>query len=227
LGGMDPDEEIQIEVMVNSDFYLMDPICVTNTVTVNNVSEPDYDSSNNLDSHQVCIIPRSHVFLPLVQKSGEALPDLVGSFVIEPAQGAYSSSDIVTIKAYVTNVGAAPATTYWVDFYINPDPVPTEPNMPWEEVTGEPHYGISWQVWAPIYPGETIELISEPYDATLRPFGYDVEHTVWPDRFPSAASELYLFVDSWNPYTENPPIGVIRESDEENNLYGPIPITVN
>lgn len=228
LKNMEAGEIATISVVVTTDFFLMDEICVENYVEVyDSGPQPDDDLTNNVDTHGVCIYPRYHIFLPLVAGGGPYMPDLVGSFIIEPAKGAYTSADEVVIKAYVTNIGSAPASTYWVDFYIDPDPVPTEPNMPWEEVTGDPHFGISWQVWAPIYPGETIELISEPFDAALQPFGYDVDHTVWPDKFPKGASQLYLFVDSWNPYNPDPPTGVVLESNENNNLYGPIPITVD
>ncbi|MBN1315671.1 MAG: DUF11 domain-containing protein [Anaerolineales bacterium] len=226
LKNMEAGEVATIELVVTTDFYLMDEICVENYVEVyDSGPQPDDDLTNNIDTHGVCIYPRYHTFLPMIS-GGSGLPDLIGSFVIEPAKGAYTTNDLVVIKAYVTNIGSAPATTYWVDFYIDPDPVPTEANMPWEVVTGEPHYGISWQVWAPIYPGETIELISKPFNAWYQPFGYDVAHTVWWDSFAKDSHELYLYVDSWNPYTVEPPIGVVRESNEDNNLYGPIPITI-
>lgn len=95
-----------------------------------------------------------------------------------------------------------------MDFYLNPDPVPTGPGLLWNEACGLfPCYGLTWQVPAGLAPGESVTLTSTPDS-------YDVERSLWTGYFAPGTSDLYLFVDSWNPGS---PVGAVLELDETNN----------
>jgi hypothetical protein len=158
------------------------------------------------------------VFLPIIIKgSASALPDLVASFSLSPDQPSYSSTTPVVITAVVTNVSAAAAGPFWVDFYINPSRVPTV-NDPWNSVCGlSPCYGIAWYVSGGLSPGASVTLRSDCSDPAKYPSEpcYGSQYSVWPGNFAGGSSDLYLYVDSWN---RTVPSGGVEESNEANNL---------
>ena len=146
----------------------------------------------------------STLYLPIVMKA--PLPDLVGSFSLTPDKLTYSAGEPVLITAVITNVGTAAADAFWVDFYINPSRVPAV-NLRWNDICGmTPCYGIAWYVSGGLAPGQSITLTSASY-----PAGY----SIWPGYFAPGTSDLYLYVDMWNPPV---PTGGVLESDETNNL---------
>jgi VCBS repeat-containing protein len=145
------------------------------------------------------------VFLPLFKANG--IPDLIGSFSLSsntPAAG-----EPVTITATITNQGNAPASQFWVDFYINPTNPPTTTNQPWNKSCGAQAcpYGIAWYIADVIAPGQSITITSAPGS-------YVAKNTIWPGYFASGTTDLYLYVDSWNPTMV---IGAVQESNETNN----------
>ena len=100
------------------------------------------------------------------------------------------------------------AGPFWVDFYLNPDPVPTGPNLPWNDACSlVPCYGLTWQVPAGLAPGERVVLTSTPDS-------YDVLRSLWMGYFAPGTTDLYLYVDSWNPGS---PAGAVLELNETNN----------
>jgi hypothetical protein len=156
-------------------------------------------------------------YLPFIIKEPAQvqLPDLVVSELsIIPAQAAYTTSDDVTIKVTVTNTGQTPtASGFWVDLYINPNPVPTHANLPlpWYDTTPQPIcstcFGISWSVEQALAPGESIELFSTSAS-------YEEAFTYWLGWLPAGTHNLYAYADTFN--VDNLP-GVIDEIDENNN----------
>ncbi|MEM8532244.1 MAG: Ig-like domain-containing protein, partial [Chloroflexota bacterium] len=153
------------------------------------------------------------VYLPLIVSVEEpGLPDLTGSF--ELSSQTTTASEPVTITVTITNSGTAPASNFWVDFYINPDTPPTAPNIPWNETCSlEPCYGIAWFIENTVAPGDSITLTSTT-DSYFQP------NTIWPGYFAPGTTDLYLYVDSWNRDTSTgggSPFGAVRESDETNN----------
>ncbi len=151
-------------------------------------------------------VERGFIYLPLVMKN--AGPDLVGSFTLAPDKTDFSAGEPVLITAVVTNVGTAAADAFWVDFYINPSAVPVV-NVRWNDVCGtSPCYGLAWYVSGGLAPGQSVTLTSTPDS-------YAAAYSIWPGYFASGTSDLYLYVDVWNPPV---PTGGVAESDETNNL---------
>jgi hypothetical protein len=146
----------------------------------------------------------SRVYLPLLTNAPK--PDLVGSFSLTPNSLAPNSPVVIAVT--ISNRGTAPASQFWVDFYINPSTPPTGTNQPWNRRCGlTPCYGIAWYVTQTIAPGQSITLTSTPDS-------YYVQNTRWRGQFAQGTSDLYLYVDSWNPTVAT---GAVDEVDETNN----------
>ena len=87
------------------------------------------------------------VYIPLLFNNYQAAPDLVVTEL-------NASSNV--IEVVVTNQGnQATNSGFWVDFYVNPDPVPTHENQTWTDVADK---GIVWGVTVGLAPGETLTL---------------------------------------------------------------------
>lgn len=143
-------------------------------------------------------------FLPLVLKPG-GLPDLVGSFTLNPPGPSFSAGQPVTIDVVVTNQGNAPAEAFWVDIYINPAAPPTV-NQRWNDLCSlSPCYGLAWYVGNGLGRGQSVTLSSTNF-----PAGY----SRWPGTFAPGTSNVYLYVDMWNPGVAS---GGVLESNEANN----------
>ncbi len=146
----------------------------------------------------------NRLFLPIVLKN--PAPDLVGSFSLSPNQASYTSGTPVLITAVVTNTGSAAAGPFWVDFYINPARTPVV-NLRWNDVCGmSPCYGLAWYVSGGLGAGQSVTLTSG---------GAPSDYSIWPGHFASGTTDLYLYVDSWNPTVST---GGVAESNENNNL---------
>ena len=173
---------------------------VTLTVT-------DDDGGVGSDSLAITVRPPSvPVFLPLVTKSGK--PDLVGSFSLKPDKLVFDLEEPVVINVTITNLGDAPTSNFWVDFYINPSRPPVEPNDIWDHLCGmSPCYGIVWFVEDELEPGESVTLQSTPDS-------FRSAYTIWPGYFAPGSTDLYLYVDTWNPGSTS---GLVLEGNEDNN----------
>lgn len=150
-------------------------------------------------------------YLPLIASSTSAplsQPDLVGSFTLTPNKTSFSTGEAVQITATVKNDGTAPASAFWVDLYINPSSAPTTTNQAWNTLCGlNPCYGIAWYVPNGLAPGQSITLTSTAGS-------YAVGSTRWNGSFASGTSDIYLYVDSWNPDVA---FGAVAEASETNN----------
>lgn len=149
------------------------------------------------------------VYLPTVKKeqaTQPGSPDLVAKLNVSTLTP--KAGEPVGISVTITNQGTAPANDFWVDFYINPSAAPTGPNQQWSDLcTLNPCYGIAWYVTQTIEPGQSIILTSEADS-------YYADNTIWNGSFAPGTSDLYVYVDSWNPTVAT---GAIVESDETNN----------
>ncbi|MBN1888095.1 MAG: carboxypeptidase regulatory-like domain-containing protein [Thermoflexales bacterium] len=122
-----------------------------------------------------------------------------------------------TIRLALRNQGGSAAQDFWLIAYINPAAPPTAPNQWWYELCGNASNcnGGSWYVEA-ILPGQTITLTSQDFWPGS---------SWWAGYFTTAGPQtLYTYVDWW----ADPPTGwgSISESDESNNLIGPVTVSV-
>jgi hypothetical protein len=151
------------------------------------------------------------VYLPLVIRDLVRAPDLVVSDLIVSSSG-------VTVT--IENTGNAPVVDeFWVDVYVDPDPVPTSANQIWEYLSDQ---GLVWGVEASALPalgsGRTLVLTSGEGDSYYRP---DLSQVTWPlvDGTP-----VYAQVDSAHAGTT---YGGVLETHEMrggdyNNIAGPV-----
>ncbi len=182
------------------------------------------DGSGGTDTAAVTVtvtaITLYRVYLPGLHRMPEpAMPDLVGSFGLSSANPA--AGQPVTVTVVITNQGPAPAGQFWIDFYINPSTPPTTANVLWNTVCSlTPCYGIAWYVPGTLQPGQSITLNSTPGGfcqgdlAAANPQGYCDDNTIWPGYFASGATDLYMYVDSFNLGVAT---GAVLESNETNN----------
>lgn len=143
----------------------------------------------------------SYVYLPIVLKS--PLPDLIGTFTINPSSP--NAGEPVVVTAVITNQGSVAASAFWVDFYINPSTTPSV-NQRWDSICGiSPCNGIAWFVPGGLSPGSSVMLTSNSFDP---------DQSIWPGYFEAGTTDLYIYVDSWNPGVAT---GGVVESNEGNN----------
>ena len=127
------------------------------------------------------------------------------------------------VRVTILNQGpaAVPAEQgFWVDLYIDPSALPTQPNQIWNFLSDE---GLVWGVDGDVLPMEPGEVITLTLGDAL----------YWPDlsKFSGtlpAGTPIYVQVDSANTDST---YGGILESDEAlgqvyNNVAGPIPAVV-
>lgn len=144
-------------------------------------------------------------FLPLIHMGGHA--DLVGRIELVPDQRTFTAGEPVQIQVTITNIGNVASEPVWADLYINPAAPPTAAGTPWNTICGlEPCFGLAWMVPA-LGPGQQITFSSAVGD-------YAQPYTIWPGWFAQGTTDLYLYVDSWNP---GQPHGAVMENSELNN----------
>ncbi|GIV96622.1 MAG: hypothetical protein KatS3mg057_1279 [Herpetosiphonaceae bacterium] len=154
----------------------------------------------------VTVIEQEKIYLPMVMNGPK--PDLVGSFSLAPNKLNFTTDEQVLITAVITNQGTQTSGPFWVDFYINPSPIPTGPNVLWNTTcTLSPCYGIAWYVDVNLAPGESITLTSTADS-------YATEQTRWIGLFAAGTTDLYMYIDSYNPGVST---AAVVESDETNN----------
>jgi len=173
------------------------------TITASQSGNANYTAATPV-ARTFSIVNSFKVFLPVMMIFPK--PDLVGSFSLSP--NSLAPNHPVTITVTITNQGTVAASQFWVDFYINPSVPPTDTNQPWNKRCGlNPCYGIAWYISGTVEPGQSITLTSTPDS-------YRAPNTRWAGMFAKGTSDLYLYVDSWNPGVT---IGAVAEIDETNN----------
>jgi len=146
------------------------------------------------------------VYLPLIARNYVAAPDLVVTS-LAAATG--------SVQVVIKNQGDLPATDgFYVDVYINPNPVPTAVNQIWSD--GRSAQGLTWGVTSSVQPGQVLTLtIGDAY--------YLPEYSVFTGTLP-LGTPVYAQVDSFDPVTT---YGTVRENHEiigalYNNILGPV-----
>ncbi|MFQ6001661.1 MAG: CARDB domain-containing protein, partial [Anaerolineae bacterium] len=115
----------------------------------------------------------------------------------------------VTITVTIANVGRAPTGGgFWTGLYIDPQEPPFV-----NSVSTEVGSGLFWYIPG-LEAGEAITLTAEEVEE---------RHSDFIGAFAPGRHELYLYVDAYNPGVEE---GLVVESEEGNNLLGPIVIRV-
>jgi uncharacterized repeat protein (TIGR01451 family) len=169
-------------------------------------------TTSNIVTHSVTTATLD-VYLPLIFKDFALRPDLVSSFSLSPANP--SAGEPVVVTVVITNVGTGPTGGgFWVDFYINPNPVPTTGNQRWDKLgsTVSPKQGIAWAIPSPgLAPGARIILTSNGVGG-LAPSG---PQTIWRGSFVAGTQDLFVYADSFS--LNGSPNGGIVESNESNN----------
>ena len=136
------------------------------------------------------------LYLPLLLKNFAAAPDLRVDRLV-------ATTNAITLV--IRNAGSAPVSdAFWVDVYFNPTPAPPPLNRPWPSIAP---YGANWGVTQSLAPGETLTLtLGGPY------------YSQGSSSFPAGA-QVYAYVDSINYATT---YGNVQESNEANNVFGPV-----
>ena len=134
------------------------------------------------------------------------LPDLlVEGFSLLPEEP--TSGEPVTITVTIANVGQAPTEGgFWTGFCIDPQEPPVV-----NSVSKGVGSGLFWYTPG-LEAGQAITLTAE-----------EAAYGDFVGTFTPGSHELYLYVDAYNPGVEE---GLVVESEEENNLLGPIVIEV-
>lgn len=198
---------------------------VPQTVTVTGVDDPDLDgdinysvqmdptaSSDPLYDNQtpgpVAVVnldndvpPVSPIFLPLIVRNSVTAPDLVIDSLTASSSG---------VTLVIRNGGNTAVTdAFWVDVYFNPTSTPTV-NKRWQDIASR---GQVWGIQGaglPLDPGESLTL-------TIGDAFYFPQFSSAPP-LPVGAN-VFGLVDSVDFSTT---FGAVRESNEANNLFGPV-----
>jgi hypothetical protein len=149
---------------------------------------------------QILIQATDFLYLPIVMKA--PVPNLRGSFSLNPPDP--EPGEAVIITAVIVNDGSGDAGAFWVDFYINPAQTPRV-NKRWNDICASICKGMAWYVSAGLPAGQQVTLTSRQVAG-----GY----SEWDGSFPAGVTDLYLYVDSWNPTVL---FGAVKESNENDN----------
>jgi uncharacterized repeat protein (TIGR01451 family) len=210
--GLAPGQGGVITIVGQVDPNLSESTVFTNTALITG-ADFDADTGNNTASAAVSVeAPPQQLsattYLPVLLKNNILAPDLIVSNLIATSNG-------ITIT--IRNIGNAPATdSFWVDVYIDPDPVPSEVNQHWWELAAQ---GLVWGVTSPIGINDTLTLtIDDAY--------YSASYSGFSGTLP-VETQVYAQVDSVNLNTN---YGGVLELDEiltnrpYNNITGTLSI---
>ncbi len=150
----------------------------------------------------VTVNPGSYaIFLPVMLNNYTPAPDLVVNSVT-------ASSDAVEVV--IQNQGSASTDSgFWVDFYIDPNPVPTAANQEWPELSSE---GIAWGITVPLAAGEQLTLTYSTVPGAPNLY-FSPENSLFSGSL-SAGTPIYAQVDSARAGSD---YGAILETHE---IYG-------
>ncbi|MDM8518489.1 DUF11 domain-containing protein [Anaerolineales bacterium HSG6] len=186
-------------------------------------------------------------YLPLLMKSPAQRPDLVVQEVyITDTSPSVGQSLIVEVT--IENLGGpVEADSIWVDLYIARQPIEPAVNRNWEQGFDMPDtlfgsrvvpHGIAWRLYD-VGSDERLTLSNlnpnDPHDSSSN-YSNFIPHGLkqWPQTVhgepvnnyfrQSGTYYLYVLVDSFALSGDSD--GTAVESNEENNLFGPLVITV-
>ncbi|MCL4301305.1 MAG: hypothetical protein KJ077_36725 [Anaerolineae bacterium] len=157
---------------------------------------PDDVTVTNLDNDT------PPLYLPLIVKGFVSAPDLVIDSLVATSSGA---------TLVIRNAGTAPVVdAFWVDVYINPTSTPTV-NKRWQDIASHGQvWGVTGAGLSQLVPGGALTLTTN--DTFYRP---DLSS---PLPLPVGAN-VFALADSVDFST---PFGAVLESNEGNNLRGPV-----
>ena len=123
------------------------------------------------------------VFIPLVLNNFVSAPDLVVTNI-------EATSNLVEVT--IENQGTqATSSGFWVDFYIDPNPVPTHENQLWDDLSAQ---GLAWGVNVSIGVGESLTL-SYSSESGATNLYYSAENSSYDGTLP-LGTPVYAQVDS-------------------------------
>lgn len=175
---------------------------ITNTAWITlpaGLTDPNLANNQAIDPAK-----KTETLTPMCYWSGDQPPPLEGpDLVIEDLSAASADVNIV-----IKNIGDMTITNaFWVDFYVDPSPEPEHTNQHWWELSSS---GAVWAVTADMPPGAVLTLtVNGPYYSA----GYSSLNPIPPN------TPVWAQVDSVNL---NDPDGGVEESDETNNIFGPV-----
>jgi len=182
--------------------------------------------------------------LPIIFKSPPPAPDLSISDVTV-SDLAPQVAQPVTISVTIHSTGTLPITRpFWVDLYMATNPIQPVTNQLWDESFDDDlvPYGVAWRVYAVPADGDTLLTNLNPNDlaGTCDNYSNFIPNDVgcWPKTWKGIPLNnyftdpgtyyLYVLVDSLDDESTTPsPNGLILEGNENNNLFGPVVITVS
>lgn len=211
----------------------------------------DPTPADNRDTAVTTVIvppkPQQAVYLPVLLRNYVTPIDVVVWDVVvsneQPRTG-----EAVTIKVNIMNKGGEDTTTpFWIDLYLASQPINPTVNRNWEQGFDSPTqlenrvvpYGVVWKVYG-IDGGEVVTLRNtapnDPGDpnrnySNFIPGGLKNWPQSWNGRplnnyfHQPGRYYLYVLVDSFGEFS-SPTRGNIMEENEQNNLFGPLIITV-
>lgn len=146
------------------------------------VASDGLGGSDSATVHLTVTAKHHMMYLPMV--TGNPFPDLIVDRI------SASGDSITVVVKNVGNAAVAVDEEFWVDVYIDPDPIPSEVNQRWETLGDE---GLRWGVTAPalpLGPGDEIVLtIGDQY--------YWPSYSTFGGSLP-AGTAVYAQVDSLN-----------------------------
>ncbi|HLF26949.1 MAG TPA: FG-GAP-like repeat-containing protein [Anaerolineae bacterium] len=167
----------------------------------------------------ITVTPYRYLYLPVVMRNYATTPDLVVSSVAVTTN---------TVRVVIKNQGpeAVPVDTaheFWVDLYVNPNPVPTAVNHIWSD--GRSTQGIVW--------GVTVDALPQLQPGGVLTLTLGDRYT-WPSLSNflgglAPGTPIYVQVDSAHAQTT---YGGVLENHEivgtpYNNIAGPAPSTAS
>ncbi|NJL04580.1 MAG: hypothetical protein HC911_06650, partial [Chloroflexaceae bacterium] len=214
LGDVAPDQTVELLFVVNVDSSTPEG---TRIELDARVIWTNLDGSTQTDEERAeTLIDKFRTFLPLAVRAAvvnpeDLVPDLTGELRLVPDKTSFAVGEPVMIELTITNNGlVATSAGFWVDLYINPARTP-EQNVFWQDNCGLfPCHGITWGVTETLQPGESMVLRSTPDS-------YLAAYTIWPGSLLAGTTDLYAFLDVWNPDTD---FGAMNEGEkgEANNV---------
>lgn len=146
-------------------------------------------------------VGESKAFIPVIVANYSPAPDLVVTNIEATAS---------EIRVEIQNQGNAATTSgFWVDFYVDPDPVPTEVDQVWQDVSAE---GLVWGVTQGLAPNETLTLIYSTAAGAPNLY-YSPSNSNYSGTM-AAGTAVYAQVDSSHLTTN---YGGVLENHEMNN----------
>jgi uncharacterized repeat protein (TIGR01451 family) len=152
----------------------------------------------------------SRIYLPLVMRNYSYNP---GKNLIVSKITPSSSNPAATVLE-IQNTGSISVTEgFYVVLYLDPTQT-IQINQFWQQV-GSP-YGITWGIGTPLLPGQTMVLTpSSPSVYT--------SYTSWPASFSAGSHNLWAQVDMYN---SSGTTGLVQETNESDNIAGPVTLIV-